>query len=73
MYPDFSENKIRALSVVLKKLYSKYGFYEPSFDLNKKKPTDFPIFTDLINFLETYQFDNDIEKEFFSKEIKELW
>nr|WP_238543491.1 ATP-binding protein [Metamycoplasma alkalescens] len=73
LYPDFNENKTRALSIVLKKLYSSYGFYDKTFNLNKKKPSDFPIFTDLINYLESFKFDNDIEKEFFAKDIKELW
>ncbi|ENY69138.1 Hypothetical protein MAU_1800 [Metamycoplasma auris 15026] len=73
LYPDFSDNKLRALFIVLKKLYKNWGFFEDTFDVSKAKNEDYPIFDDLIKLLEHYDFGNDIEKEFFDKEIKELW
>ncbi|CRH54773.1 Uncharacterised protein [Chlamydia trachomatis] len=72
LYPDFSDNKLRALFIVLKKLYKQWGFFEDSFEISKAKNEDYPVFDDLINFLANFEFENEIEKEFFDKEIKEL-
>lgn len=73
LYPDFSDNKLRALFIVLKKLYKQWGFFEDSFEISKAENEDYPVFNDLINFLANFEFENEIEKEFFDKEIKELW
>ncbi|MDD7847857.1 DUF87 domain-containing protein, partial [Metamycoplasma hyosynoviae] len=62
---NFTDLELRFIAKTLSELYAKYGFFENSKKLTSLKNNDYPIMTDYINFLDKYNFQDDIEKDIY--------
>ena len=71
-YKDFSDPQLDTIEIILTELYTQFGITDET-DYRNKKPTDFPIMSDLYRLCEEKCRNFDAEQHLYDKEmLKEI-